>query len=148
MTCTYFDTCQNNTQCYRCQGCSLLRLPKTRKTLKAGGGSTAWRRMERDVAARLAQAGPAARSQPASGSKWYAPGDVITQDYLIECKAHVTSARGAKQHTILKNHLEKIASEAALLGRLPIYTFRFKGDDKIYAVIDFDTLEEILRANR
>ncbi len=148
MECPYSSVCLNADQCYRCSDARLLKLPKKVKGLSARRGASLWRRMEYDISKSLQRAGVAARPQPASGNKWFAPGDVISPEYLIECKTHTISAAGAKQHTISRKHLEKIAEEAAMLGRLPIYVFKFKNDDKSYAVVDFDILLELFERTR
>lgn len=140
--CPHYDVCENSESCYRCQDENLLRVSTPRVTLKVKQKNP-WRRFEAKVAKRLAKASEY-RLQPASGSKWYAPGDVITPDILAECKSHPISAKGAKQHTIRRDELVKIADEAALSGRMPLYAFKFKDDPTIYAVLRFDDLEDLL----
>lgn len=148
MECPHYQICLNRDKCYRCNNGNLLRVKTAKARLARFGRSVAWRRLEGDVARRLAGSGGATRRQPASGAKWYAPGDVLSPECLVECKTHVTSSKGEKQHTVYRAELEKITAEAAMLGRLPVYAFRFKGDDKIYAVLEFDLLEELIAAVR
>lgn len=146
LECTYYDKCLNNDSCYRCQNMNLLKLPVRCTNIKSKRGNP-WRRFEAKVATKLATA-EQCRLQPASGSKWYAPGDVITPDILAECKSHPVSSKGAKQHTIRRQELQKITEEAALSGRMPLYVFQFKDDATVYAVLRFDDLEVLLKNRR
>lgn len=151
MECQYYDECINNTQCYRCSRYSLLRRGKPPRFLSRGPRKSApGRRLEHAVAREVRNLYSSVRQQPASGAKWHSPGDVIAPDLLVECKSHTVSAVGSRQHTITRGQLEKIAQEAALTGRLPLYTFQFRGDDRIYAVMDIELLEELFSrlANR
>lgn len=52
-----------------------------------------------------------------SGSDKFAPGDVKTDRYLIECKTHVKKTDTIKFQF---SHWEQIASEAARCGRFPV----------------------------
>jgi len=145
------EGCVNTDKCYRCKNGSLYKAEKKRLPLRKvspNKTSTPWRKLEHQVAETLTSCGYQAKLQPASGSKWYAPGDVISSDFLVECKSHPVSARGEKYHTITKEQLKKIEDEAAVSGRLPIYAFQFKGDTEVYVVMKMDVLEEILQATR
>jgi len=77
---------------------------------------------------------------PASGALWAFPGDVVTPDALFECKERgTTTSRGAKTITIHLEWLQKIAQEAAAVGKsywaLP---FAFKGHDDIYIIKNYN----------
>lgn len=140
MECRHFDICLNNTKCYRCNDEELLKLPARWERLSHRSPRKSWQKLEHDVADRL----NSAYLQPGSGNKWFAPGDVATPDLLVECKSHCVQSKGSLQHTINKSHLDKIAREAAISGRLPVYAFRFKDDERVYAVVDFDFLVGLL----
>jgi len=144
MECRHFSVCLNNAQCYRCTNEDLLKLPPQRSYINHRSLRKPWQKLERDVADSL----NSARLQPGSGNRWYAPGDVITPNLLVECKSHCIQSRGSLQHTVHKLHLDKIAQEAAISGRLPVYAFRFKDDERIYAVVDFDFLAGLLAQSK
>lgn len=69
----------------------------------------------------------------ASGALYFAKGDVITDDYLIECKAT------EKDYYILKGKiLSKIENEALKCNRTPLLAIRVKDKDFIaYRAYDF-----------
>lgn len=76
---------------------------------------------------------------PNSGAIWHMPGDVVTEEALMECKERGTiSARGEKQITIKKEWLEKAAEEAFYSNKPMLLPFGFKEDDNIYMVGEFD----------
>lgn len=67
-------------------------------------------------------------------------GDVVSPDYLIECKATEKSFYALKRKVV-----EKIEKEALKCGRIPILAIRVSNTDYIlYRVFDFiDTLSDI-----
>lgn len=69
----------------------------------------------------------------ASGALYFAKGDVVTDDYLIECKAT------EKDYYILKGKiLNKIENEALKCNRIPLLAIRVKDKDYIaYRAYDF-----------
>lgn len=69
----------------------------------------------------------------ASGALYFAKGDVVTDDYLIECKAT------EKDYYILKGKiLSKIENEALKCNRIPLLAIRVKDKDYIaYRAYDF-----------
>lgn len=76
----------------------------------------------------------------ASGALYFAKGDVVTDDYLIECKAT------EKDYYILKGKiLSKIENEALKCNRIPLLAIRVKDKDYIaYRAYDFyNTYNEI-----
>lgn len=83
---------------------------------------------------------PDAKRQVNSGAMWHAKGDIITQDYLMECKERGTiNARGEKTISIPKEWLEKQALEAFQEKRpYWLLPFRYKNDSSIYLVKSFD----------
>jgi hypothetical protein len=83
---------------------------------------------------------------PNSGAIWHMPGDVVTEEALMECKERGTiSARGEKQITIKREWLEKAAEEAFYSNKPMLLPFGFKGDDKIYMVGEFDFFLELVQ---
>lgn len=81
-----------------------------------------------------------ARQQSNSGALWFAKGDVITEEYLMECKERGTlTSRGEKTISIPKEWLTKQEKEAFQEKRpYWILPFRYKNDDEIYLVKTFD----------
>lgn len=89
---------------------------------------------------------PKAQEQINSGAIWHMPGDVITEEALMECKERGTvSAKGEKQISIKKDWLDKIAEEALSSGRAPLLPFGFKNDEEIYVVAKFDLWLELVQ---
>lgn len=80
-----------------------------------------------------------ARLQPNSGAYWVRPLDVWLPGLLIEAKdrGHIT-ARGRKAYTIYKDDLEKAARQSC--GTPSALLFRFKDDERMYVVIDYDVI--------
>jgi hypothetical protein len=65
-----------------------------------------------------------------SGALWFDPGDIITENDLIECKERKLTARGEKSFTITEEILNKIEEEAG--GRRnPVVAFGFKGKEAV-----------------
>lgn len=90
-----------------------------------------------------------ARETPNSGAIWTMPGDIYTEDALIECKqrGQITS-RGEKQITITREMLLKIAKEAGTT-RIPLLAFGFKGHpDEVYMMGDFNVFLELIQINK
>ena len=74
-----------------------------------------------------------------SGATMFDPGDVKTNNFLIECKTKTTDS---KSITIHKEWLEKVKSEAILANKQ--YTaliFNFGPDTPNYAIIDINTFK-------
>lgn len=81
------------------------------------------------------------RVQSGSGATSHAKGDVILEDWLIECK---TKTSKSKSHTIQKAWLEKAKEQTYQMGlNYTALAFDF-GDGKDYIVIDLDTFSELL----
>lgn len=72
--------------------------------------------------------------QPNSGATAWAPGDVVSGKFLIECKTKTTNS---KSISIQKEWFEKNTKEAVFRG-LPygIVAFNFGPDQKMYYIID------------
>jgi hypothetical protein len=67
---------------------------------------------------------------PRSGGMWFAPGDVKTNDFLIDCKT--TEHKG---FTITEKIWEKIYTEALGCRKLPCLSIQL-GDGKEVVVLD------------
>lgn len=61
------------------------------------------------------------KREPASGASITAPGDVITDTYLVECKVSESG-----HVTINRNQIRKIREEAATRGRRPMVALRLR----------------------
>ena len=81
-----------------------------------------------------------AKRQVNSGATWHSKGDIITADYLMECKERGTiNARGEKTISIPKEWLLKQEREAIQENRpYWLLPFHYKGDDTIYVIKPFD----------
>lgn len=81
-----------------------------------------------------------AKRQVNSGAVWHSKGDIITEDYLMECKERGTvNARGEKTISIPKEWLVKQEKEAMQENRpYWLLPFHYKGDDTIYVIKPFD----------
>ena len=86
--------------------------------------------------------------QPNSGATLFKKGDVITEDWLIECKV---KTQKSDSFSIKKSWLEKNAHEALFLGKpYNAVAFSFAPDEKSYYIIDegtFKTIVETLSKN-
>lgn len=77
-----------------------------------------------------------------SGATKFAPGDVLTDQFLIECKTKMTDSETI---TIHKSWLEKIQKEALFAGKpYQALLFNFGPDQANYAIIDSQLFEELL----
>lgn len=151
MDCENHNSCKNNALCHLCDGTRLLKLPKEKKPLKKTGpkkkkeGMDFEKQVVKRYEQRIAQKGPknrdvVIRRQPNSGAIWSMPGDITTEEALMECKERgSTTSKGEKQIAINKTWLEKIAYESRTSGKPYWYLpFHYKGDGDIYLVKDFD----------
>lgn len=73
----------------------------------------------------------------ASGALYFAKGDVITPDFLIECKATQKT-----YYTLKRTIIEKIEKEALKCGRLPLLAIRIVDNDFIlFRLFDFKDVD-------
>jgi hypothetical protein len=70
------------------------------------------------------------RTRPRSGGLWFSPGDVKTEDFLIDCKT--TEHKG---FSITEDIWSKIYAEALKCGKLPCLSIQL-GDGKEVVVLD------------
>lgn len=165
--CKYAADCQNSDKCFVCTDYRLLKLPgdKRKQTLQSKAriattskdnlddSSESWKSLEESVAAELNALLTTkqykqireSRRQVRSGAIWFMPGDVSDTVVLAECKERSSvTAKGEKTITIPKEWLTKVAEEARMGGQYPTLMFRYKNDETIYSVNDFDVLCEMV----
>ena len=157
MDCMYQLTCQNSTKCYKCYDLSMLKLPKEKKSghkaressYSVANADDSWKDLEQRVADRLNQVPTTkdARRSRASGALWFEKGDIVDDILMPECKeriGNVASDGAVKSFTIKREWLEKARSEAQEKNRTMTLPFRFKGDEVIYAVTDFEDIASLV----
>ena len=158
MDCIYLLTCQNaNQKCFRCYNESMLKLPKEKKSVqkkkeldyRTANADDSWKDLEQQVADRLNQVPSAkeARRSRMSGALPFEKGDIVDDILMPECKERIgnVAADGAvKSFTIKREWLEKAKSEAQEKNRTMTLPFRFKGDEAIYAVTEFDDIATLV----
>lgn len=71
---------------------------------------------------------------PLSGSLSSMPGDVVTDEFLVECKLRGSSGR--KHISIEKEWLIKIKKEALSLSKIPLFVFKYKNDKENYVILN------------
>ena len=166
MSCQYYDRCLSK-RCFVCDNLRLLKLPEDKKRQQlqskanriskkkdlADDSMESWKDLEATVASRIS-AMPTekqymqmreANRQVRSGAIWFMPGDVDDPIILAECKERSTiTAKGEKSITIPKSWLTKIKSEAELAGKYPCFAFRYKNDDDVYMINNFDVLCDMI----
>lgn len=84
--------------------------------------------------------------QPNSGATPFLKGDVVANDWLVECKTQTTSK---KSITIKKEWLEKLEEERFAM-RKPNMTlaFNFGPDEEIYYVVTEKTMKTLMKGER
>ncbi|AOQ24570.1 hypothetical protein MTAT_19130 [Moorella thermoacetica] len=145
MLCPKIHSCRNSAYCATCENQSMYKsVEKPKPKLKTGKKKKKEGIAFEDKVAKTYNkiAQNIAKRRPGSGAVWYKPGDVVTPDILMEAKERGTvTAKGEKSISIKKDWLEKIERESWAAGKtfwcLP---FHYKGDDRIYVVIDFEDL--------
>lgn len=157
MDCPYQLTCLNNTKCYKCFDLSMLKLPKEKKSSHKqkevnyadANKSDSWKDLEQRVADRLNQIPSAkeARRSRMSGALPFEKGDIVDDILMPECKERIgnVAADGAvKSFTIKREWLEKAKNEADEKNRTMTLPFRFKGDENIYTVTQFEDIATLV----
>jgi hypothetical protein len=105
--------------------------------------------LENRVVAKAKEKGLRARRQPLSGVLKDFPNDVEIERLLGECKVRTTKldAKGAKILSIDLDWLDGVRANAARMGYESAAVFvRPKGSERILAMLDLDTLYDLLRA--
>lgn len=80
--------------------------------------------------------------QPNSGATPFAKGDVVAEQFLIECKTKTTHC---KSISIKKEWIDKVSKEALFVGK-PYSTlaFSFGPGEENYYIIDSNLFEKLL----
>lgn len=82
------------------------------------------------------------RTPQSGGGKWI-KGDVVSNDFIVECK---TSLTPSNSYSVKKSILDKINEERREMGK-SFYALAFTfGDDKDFFVIDKRTMEFFLQS--
>lgn len=76
-----------------------------------------------------------------SGNSWYAPGDIKTENFLIECKQ-----TEKKSYSISLTTWDKIYSQALFSYRTPILSLKIQDVDLV--VLDKEDFKNILQKNQ
>lgn len=143
--CPKIRSCRNSAYCNACIGFNLYSPIKIKSAVKKQNqgrikGEKQGLEAEKKVVKRYNKVAEIARRTPASGALSQ-KGDAVTPEMLMEVKERGTlTARGEKQIAIKKDYLTKAEAEAYGSGRFFCLPFKFKGDNRIYAVVDFDDL--------
>lgn len=159
MSCDYNTRCLNNTKCGRCFNHTLLKLPEDKWKSKNNKNTNrfnktkcddkeSWKDLEQQVADKLNRVPTMteARRSIMSGALWFETGDV--QDSILhpECKERQgnTLKTGEKSMSIKKDWLEKATNECKFNKKTMVLPFRFKNDENIYAIMEFDNIAELV----
>lgn len=165
-----FNICIHNNMCFRCVNESLYKEPKWMEQAKKKKNKVQKQKkqgldFEKQVEKKYNQyikskkknfsknkiEPKAAKQQVGSGSLWFAPSDVITENELIECKERgTTTSKGNLTISIQKKWLDKVKHEAALANKKQWYlSFKYKDSNDIYIIKDFeDELAQIQLINQ
>lgn len=91
----------------------------------------AWKKLEYRVRDLLRTLGLNAERVPVSGAANIMKGDVVTPEYLVECKY----TRGKRYFTIQREWLVKLVEDAREAHKLPVLVFAFASSHELYAII-------------
>ena len=156
MDCKYENICKNSGKCcFKCYDESMLLLPtdKSAKVIKnnsvKANADDSWKDLEEQTALKLNNIPKIkdARRSRASGALWFEKGDIVDDIIHPECKERIGNeiAHGAdKSFSIKKSWLTKAKAEAEDVNKPMCLPFRFKTDEDIYVVMDFDDLAELI----
>lgn len=157
--CEYKTRCLNNDKCGRCFNKTLLKLPEDKWKKKNNKNNNrfnktkcddkdSWKDLEQEVANKLNRVPTMeeARRTRRSGALWYEQGDI--KDTLLhpECKERKGNElkSGEKSMSIKKEWLEKAKEECRFNQKTMVLPFRFKNDDNIYAIMEFEDISELI----
>lgn len=81
--------------------------------------------------------------QPASGATFFAPGDIKTSEFLIECK---TKMKDSSVISIRKEWLEKTEKEALFIGKPhTALIFNFGPESKNYYIVSEEVFKHFVK---
>ena len=155
--CTAYD-CTNIASCYRCTDRRLYKPGKgkqfssfqRKKNNVDKNAENSWEGLEGSVVNSINKVTTTyvAERQIRSGAFWWAPGDIDDNIIFAECKERKGKevvSRGTKNFTIDKEWIDKGLVEAKTAGNKPFFLpFRFKGDDTIWTVTNWDWIGELV----
>lgn len=158
MSCEYTSSCLNSNKCYRCFSQELLKLPFEKKlksmrkksisSFKEANKKDSWKRLEQDVSDKLNYIPKIqeARRTRRSGGLWFEQGDIKDTILHPECKEREGKIlkSGDKSITLQREWLIKAKSECEGTSKFMCLPFRFKGDDDVYVLMDFDDIAELV----
>lgn len=126
------------------------RVQKKWNSTVTSGGSNQKKRNNISKPRIEVDSGEAKRFGNASGSLWFAKGDVTLDHALLECKERGTvNAKGEKQITIPKEWLDKLEVEAYKGGKDYWYLpFGFKNSEDIYLVKSYEHEMQLIQEVR
>ena len=155
MDCPYENRCLNSgNKCFRCYGESLLKLPEDKIRKKnskvktvfkktVADSDNSWEDLEQTMADKLNNIPTmkeVARRSRGSGNQWFEKGDVLDTILKMECKERA----GEKSFSIKRLWLEKAKEEAIDDNKIMALPFRFKGDNKVYIIMQDDDIIELV----
>jgi hypothetical protein len=155
--CEFELRCVNSDKCYRCFNESLLKLPEDKQkkrnnkttsfNSKKANSDDSWKDLEEQVAIKLNKVPTIkeARRTLCSGAL-FEKGDVLDDILLPECKERIgTELKGGdKSISLKKDWLLKAKKEAQQSDKKMCLPFRFKAEEDIYVIMDFDDLADLI----
>lgn len=158
MECEYSLRCLNKDKCYKCYGNKFLKLKEdtkyksmkksTKFDYSEANKDDSWTDLEQKVSNTLNRIPTIreARRSRASGALEFEKGDIVDELLHPECKERQgTKLKGGdKSLSIKKSWLDKAKAECKNSDKTMCLPFRFKGDENIYVVIDFDDLADLV----
>jgi hypothetical protein len=162
MSCEYENRCVNSDKCYRCFNQQLLRLPEDKQKArhrtnkvhnkKVAAADDSWKDLESTVADKLNRVPTMkeARRSRASGALWFEKGDIVDEILHPECKERKGRELkgGGKSISIQRLWLEKAKEECRASNKIMVLPFRFKEDENIYGIFDFDDIADLVTTTK
>lgn len=153
--CEYIHECLNADKCYRCFNSSLLKTKQKKQrafkpasSYKELNKKDSWKKLEQDVADKINNIPhiKEARRSRASGALWFEKGDVVDEILHPECKERSGKflKTGEQSISLKKEWLVKAKEECVSTSKTMCLPFRFKGDEDIYCIFDFEDIAELV----
>ena len=156
MSCPHLACKNRNKLCFKCFNESYLKLDSKNKKIKKqtykndiAMAEDSWKDLEQQVADKLNNIPTMqeARLSRRSGALWFETGDIVDDIVHPECKERTPKdiKNGAdKSLTVNKSWLTKAKKEAESVNKIMILPFRFKGEDIIYNIMEFNDIAELI----